>query len=163
MNEDAAIHLRPAIEQIKRRLHSGQVAAMVGAGFSLNATKKSEDVSRFPLWSDLTEQIFYQVYPDFPKNDDELTPDQIRDKAQKTSDFLKLAQDFEGNVRSKLDAFLEEVIPDKHYNPGELHEQLLSLPWTDVFATNQDTLLERTTDLWAWSKTSDTRRIQLRG
>ncbi len=145
VDETRIVNLKPAIDQIRQRLHSGQAAAMVGAGFSLNATKKSKDAPKFPLWSDLTDQIFHQVYPDFPKDNDHLSHEQIASKARKTSDFLRLAQDFENNDRSKLDAFLEKAIPDRDYNPGELHKQLLNLPWADIFTTNQDTLLERTT------------------
>ena len=37
-------------------------------------------------------------------------------------------------------------IPDKEYQPSLLHERLLQLPWTDVFTTNYDTLLERTAE-----------------
>src|SRR5699024_2043635 len=33
---------------------------------------------------------------------------------------------------------------DKNYNPGEVHKDLLRLPWADVYTTNYDTLLERT-------------------
>ncbi len=45
--------------------------------------------------------------------------------------------------RSALDDFLTEVIPDEHYEPGFVHETLMTLPWSDVFTTNYDTLLER--------------------
>ncbi|NQT92849.1 MAG: SIR2 family protein, partial [Lentisphaerae bacterium] len=34
-------------------------------------------------------------------------------------------------------------IRDEDYRPGPLHRILLSLPWSDVFTTNYDTLLER--------------------
>ena len=32
---------------------------------------------------------------------------------------------------------------DEAYQPGKVHDLLMSLPWTDVFTTNYDTLLER--------------------
>ena len=45
--------------------------------------------------------------------------------------------------RPALDQLLRNTIPDDHYEPSSLHVKLLELPWTDVFTTNYDTLLER--------------------
>jgi len=38
-------------------------------------------------------------------------------------------------------------IPDDDYKPSDLYKTLLNLPWSDVFTTNYDTLLERTNSL----------------
>ena len=38
---------------------------------------------------------------------------------------------------------LRDSIPDLQHEPSPLHEALLDLPWSDVFTTNYDTLLER--------------------
>ena len=46
--------------------------------------------------------------------------------------------------RPVLDRILCEAIPDLEHDPSPLHEKLLMLPWTDIFTTNYDTLLERT-------------------
>ena len=38
---------------------------------------------------------------------------------------------------------LRDAIPDLQHEPSPLHAALLDLPWSDVFTTNYDTLLER--------------------
>ena len=54
--------------------------------------------------------------------------------------------------RPALDNILQDCIPDLEYEPSELHKKLLNLPWTDVFTTNYDTLLERATNFQTSSK-----------
>jgi tetratricopeptide (TPR) repeat protein len=58
---------------------------------------------------------------------------------------LRAASDFEHTFgRPALDDFLLQNLPDAQFLPGDLHHSLMSLPWSDVFTTNYDTLLERT-------------------
>jgi SIR2-like protein len=65
-------------------------------------------------------------------------------RTQSTSGLLRLAEEFEAEFgRHDLDKLLLAAIPDDDYEPGPLHELLLSLPWADVFTTNYDTLLEK--------------------
>ena len=45
--------------------------------------------------------------------------------------------------RPALDRILSSAIPDQDHEPAALHIALLNLPWSDVFTTNYDTLLER--------------------
>ena len=45
--------------------------------------------------------------------------------------------------RPALNQLLKRTIPDDYYAPSTLHVRLLELPWSDVFTTNYDTLLER--------------------
>ena len=122
------------IEQIRQRLwcgrEFGQAAVMVGAGFSCNADKISPTSPDFPLWGKLTEKMKKDLPSDgIPKN----------------LDALMLASAYEQIFgRQKLEEFLIKSIPDKQHKPSRLHELLLSLPWSDVFTTNYDTLLERT-------------------
>ncbi|MEM9274937.1 MAG: SIR2 family protein [Cyanobacteria bacterium P01_F01_bin.143] len=103
---------------------------MVGSGFSCNADKISPTSPDFPLWGTLTEKMKKDLPSDgIPKN----------------LDALMLASAYEQIFgRQKLEEFLIKSIPDKQHKPGRLHELLLSLPWSDVFTTNYDTLLERT-------------------
>ena len=59
-------------------------------------------------------------------------------------DFLKLAQEYEAAFgRGDLHRFIQRLIRDDDFKPGDLHTRLLRLPWRDVFTTNWDTLLER--------------------
>ena len=45
--------------------------------------------------------------------------------------------------RPHLDQMLRDAVPDLQHEPSPLHVDLLDLPWSDVFTTNYDTLLER--------------------
>lgn len=45
-------------------------------------------------------------------------------------------------VDEAIRPYLNEIA-DEVSEPAQLHVQLLELPWTDVFTTNYDTLLER--------------------
>ena len=43
-----------------------------------------------------------------------------------------------------LDRLILRLVTDDRWTPGQLHKQLMELPWRDVLTTNWDTLLERT-------------------
>jgi hypothetical protein len=136
----------PYIEQISKRLWTGReigrAAVMVGSGFSLNAEAVLPNSPPFPLWGDLGRRMYQDLY----------SPGSIINQgADGTSsypsayDALKLATEYEVVFeRAALNDVIIKSIPDKEYNPGRLHRLLLSLPWSDVFTTNYDTLLERT-------------------
>jgi hypothetical protein len=129
-------------EQIRRRLWCnrdfGQAAVMVGAGFSRNAEKIGSGAPNMPTWTELAEQMYEELYPqDFLS----------KDKAKKVAiaNPLGLASEYEAIFgRLALNEFLTRRIPNDQYNPGKLHKLLMSLPWSDVFTTNYDSLLERT-------------------
>lgn len=125
-------------EQIRKRLWCyrdfGQAAVMVGSGFSRNAEKISLNTPDFPLWSGLASKIY-----------DELNPQDFSNKEQAITNPLSLASEYEIVFgRAALDDFLNRSIPDNQYKPERLHKLLMSLPWSDIFTTNYDTLLERT-------------------
>jgi len=127
---------RNHIEQICKALWSGQTSGrasvMIGSGFSRNADKLLPSFPNFPLWGDLAKQLQENLYPE--------------ETEKGSSDPLKLASEFEIVFgRTALNDFLVQAIPDQQHNPSELHEKLLRLPWSDVFTTNYDTLLERAT------------------
>jgi SIR2-like domain len=119
------------IDRIRERLWCGrdigQASVMIGAGFSRNAIKVVPNAPDFPLWSHLADKLKAQL--------------------KSTSfDPLRLASEYAAVfTRQSLDDLLISLIPDLQYQPGKLHKLLLSLPWSDVFTTNYDTLLERTT------------------
>lgn len=43
-----------------------------------------------------------------------------------------------------LQSFVESQLRDSDFGPSKLHDDLIALPWSDIFTTNFDTLLERT-------------------
>ena len=99
---------------------------MVGAGFSKNA------YSGFPDWNILGDIFYKKIYGQKP------------DDKSKYLNVLKLADEVKAAFgRPALNQVLRESIPDLEHEPSPLHAELLDLPWTDVFTTNYDTLLER--------------------
>lgn len=117
-------------------------SVMVGSGFSRNATKVRPDADEIPLWSDITQEVFKELYPD------KVTVDQdgTRVVGIGTEGALSLAQEYDtGFGRSELYRLLEGLVRDSDFIPGDLHSRLLKLPWRDVFTTNWDTLLEQAT------------------
>jgi NAD-dependent SIR2 family protein deacetylase len=120
------------LQLIRDKIWKNQASIMVGAGFSRNADKIRPDVENFPLFNDLAQKMYKQIYPNENlKNNIKLDP-------------LKVATQFEvAFSKVALFEFLEKSIPDMDYKPNEIYELLLSLPWNDIFTTNYDTLLER--------------------
>jgi hypothetical protein len=128
--------IRPYLDEIAQCLWSKNASIMIGAGFSMNAKAMFENAQRFPSWQDLGN-VFYK----------KVRGEEIQKAKYNFFDPLKLAYEVESNFgRSVLDSILRTNIPDNDYKPSELHHSLLSLPWTDVFTTNYDTLLERTAE-----------------
>lgn len=112
----------------------GGASVMIGSGFSRNALKARPDANDPPTWREVTKAIYDKLYPQGENND----------LGTATSDFLRLAQEYEAEFgRGDLHRFLIELIRDDDFLPGDFHIRLLSLPWHDVFTTNWDTLLER--------------------
>ena len=110
----------------------GGASVMIGSGFSRNALPDADDP---PTWREVARAVYDKLYPQ--GGDDDL--------GTATSDFLRLAQEYEAAFgRSDLHRFLRELIRGDDFSPGKIHTRLLSLPWRDVFTTNWDTLLERT-------------------
>jgi SIR2-like domain len=123
------------INEICRRLwcdrEFGRAAIMVGAGFSRNAEKISPSSPDFPLWFDLQKTLKERLYP--------------KPAQESGADALRLASEYEVTFgRQALDDLLLGAVPDTDHIPGKLHKLLMHLPWSDVFTTNYDTLLERT-------------------
>ena len=135
------------IEQLREHLwcdrEFGKAAVMVGTGFSRNANRILPGTKPVPLWSELAKRMYDLLYP--PESPPEEDRKEKMLKATSGVGALKLASEYEAYFgRQALDKLIEEAIPDNSYSPGELHELLLNLPWSDVFTTNYDTLLERT-------------------
>lgn len=138
-------------EQIRQRLwcgrEFGQAAVMVGAGFSRNAEKIAPSTPDFPLWFDLASSIYDELYPktQWQNLSDEQRKANDKAKERALANPLALASEYEVTFGSPaLQDLLIRSIPDHQYNSGRLHKLMMSLPWSDVFTTNYDTLLERT-------------------
>ena len=119
---------------------------MIGAGFSKCASKSRPGASDPPLWRDLEGEFKKSLYPQHNASD-------FHARTSPAGDFLKLAQEFEAAFgRVEMNRLLQDLIRDVDLNPGDMHQRLLRLPWRDVFTTNWDTLLERSSVLVAERK-----------
>ncbi|EAQ81103.1 hypothetical protein DSM3645_21067 [Blastopirellula marina DSM 3645] len=78
-------------------------------------------------------------------------------RAESTSSALRYAQEYEAAFgRPALTDLIREETRDDEFEPGEILESLVDLPWADVFTTNYDRMLE-----WATrSRSSKTLRKQ---
>ncbi|HPO15726.1 MAG TPA: SIR2 family protein [Candidatus Hydrogenedentes bacterium] len=132
-----------ALEHIRKRLWQGheygQASVMIGAGFSRLAVPVRTGIARMPLWSDLAERIWTELNPGSQLCEEK--------KGMIQSQALRLASQYEAlHGRSSLDTLLIKLIPDNDFRPSARHTNLLRLPWSDLFTTNYDTLLERARD-----------------
>ena len=121
------------LEEIADRLFTNHAAIMIGAGFSKNAVSSGQQNKTFPDWNELGDAFYGKLY-----GTDSVAPE------KKYLNVLKLAEEVDAFYgRSALDNLIRNNIPDTEYEPSSIHQNLLELPWTDVFTTNYDSLLER--------------------
>lgn len=118
------------VKQIKDSLAKGNATVLVGAGFSKNAERIDRSNTKMPDWFSLADTFCKTLGLD--------------EKDKQYADPLTLAQKIEDVYgRPFLDDMLKTLMADEQYLPSDLHKNLLRLPWTDIFTTNYDTLLER--------------------
>ncbi|CAI2103897.1 Uncharacterised protein [Serratia fonticola] len=123
-------HVEPFLADISDKLWSNHATVLVGAGFSKNAKPTNPTCIDFPSWEQLGDIFYKKIHCNSVEG--------------KFLNVLKLADEVEAAFgRSNLEQILINNIPDKDYEPSDLHVKLLDLPWGDVFTTNYDTLLER--------------------
>lgn len=114
---------------IRKALANGNAAVMVGAGFSRNA----ENGDSLALWSDVAKELWRELNP---------SASELKDYSVST--VTQLGEQYSRVFsRPALEEVLKRLIPDERIRPGVLHDQLLQLPWSEIFTTNYDTLLER--------------------
>lgn len=100
-------------------------AIMVGAGFSRSAASTGDASKKLPLWNHFSKKLA-----------DELSSG--------SADPLRLAEEYCAYFgKQALHDLIKQEINDAAWAPGELHQSLLELPWSEILTTNWDTLLER--------------------
>lgn len=114
---------------VRRALENGNAAVMVGAGFSRNA----ENGNELATWPEVAKELWRELNP----NAGELTDFSASTVTQLGEQYSRVFS------RPSLEELLKRLIPDERVAPGLLHRNLLSLPWSEIFTTNYDTLLER--------------------
>lgn len=140
------VHVERIADALWRKSPLGTAALMVGAGLSCNARNIAAPGRSMPTWDELGKRLCDSLYPLSDKSCSRQREHALK-KAAATSGALRLAQEFEASFgRTELNRLLKNYVPDEEFAPSPLHEDLLKLPWADVFTTNWDTLLERATD-----------------
>lgn len=120
------------LEHIRRYLNLGKASIMVGAGFSKNA-KKAPSVT-VKDWNALTNDFIDRLY----------TKEELSHLNLKFVSPLRIASQIEATYgRHELEDIIKSAVPDESLTPGLLHENLVRLPWKDIFTMNYDTLIER--------------------
>ena len=86
------------------------------------------------MLDDIAGELFDLLYPDIETGE--------RPPSERVP---RLAQEYQDTFGPPaLHDTLRRLVPDDYYVPADPHRRLLQLPWSDVFTTNWDTLLERT-------------------
>jgi hypothetical protein len=118
------------LDWLARRLFKERRAAvMVGAGFSRNAVLHRSDQRLAPTWWEITKFLGERL--------------NLSDKTINTRDGKDIAGQFEITFGADaLATAILEVVDNDSYSPSSLHTDLMRLPWSDIFTTNYDTLLE---------------------
>lgn len=121
------------LRALRERLWERRAAVFVGAGFSRSAKATVPSASKPPLWPELESALRERLYPRNPEN--------------APQDVLRLAQEFkQTHSRDELHELIADLVADDKLSPSANHIGLLRLPWSDVFTTNYDTLLEEAAD-----------------
>ena len=112
-------------------------SVMVGSGFSKNAQARLRSAFQMPNWMELAAEMRLELHT--------TQAEEGESGSHRAIDPLKIAQDYCNEFgRAELHRFLRQRIRDEEVEPSRFHVRLLELPWSDVFTTNWDTLLERT-------------------
>lgn len=131
LSEDLLPSLKMKLEAIRKYLHENKASLMVGAGFSKNADM--DESTTMKDWFGLADDFYETLYGNRPN-----------DKDVKYKSVLRLASQVESSKgRCVLESLIQNSLPDHRVYPGRLHVKLMGMPWTDVFTTNYDTLLEK--------------------
>ena len=129
--EDINPSLKMKLNTIRMNLHEGKASCLVGAGFSKNA--EMDDATHMKDWFELADDFYETLYGEKPE-----------DKNVRYRSVLRLASQVEASKgRGELESLIQNTLPDERVYPGRLHIELMKLPWSDVFTTNYDTLLEK--------------------
>lgn len=136
------------LDIIAEHLSQHHAAVLVGAGFSKNAISINDDITSSPSWNELKEVFINKLCSDKKRESEskiyrDLSPTLL-------AEYIEVLYG-----RPVLDQLLQDSIRDLDYLPSSLHKTLLQLPWTDIFTTNYDTLLERAAE----QVTNEKRRI----
>lgn len=132
------------IDQVRDALWARQgtgASVMVGSGFSKNSLNVRPDADGPPLLHVVAEAMHKRLYPRINAKGAQANGAE----SVAAERIPSLAQEYKTAFgRGNLHQLLQQLIRDDDLKSGEAHIRLLQLPWSDVFTTNWDTLLEKT-------------------
>jgi hypothetical protein len=158
------------LEELREAYENEQVSALVGSGFSKNASKV------FPLWSDLLADIIAELYNDdleclinkyvaIGVSDCEAKEKAIRAVIDRVGS-LEIVSEYirrKGFGHESIDCYIESHVPSIYDKDGHLyiedycltdddliaHKLFLECKkWNNIYTTNYDQLLEKTRDYY---------------
>lgn len=119
----------PILGILLEKLNEGNASILVGAGFSKNARSSDPNITSLPDWAELSSLMVQRYFPS-------------SDYSNKT--VLEVASEIEEETgRPELIDIIRDLIPDQSFDPTDVYDGLLKLPWRTIYTTNFDTLLER--------------------
>ena len=126
-------HINKVRDALYRRSGNG-ASVMIGSGFSRNSVPLHPGSTPLPTWLELASHLNSELYP--------------HQEAPRTPESApRIAQEYEAAFgRGALHDRLHSLVRDRNYGPGPAHARLLKLPWSDIYTTNWDTLLERASE-----------------
>ncbi|OPG16092.1 SIR2 family protein [Ferroacidibacillus organovorans] len=125
------------LDLLRSHLNDRKAVLFVGAGLSLNATPKYAGTkANFKSWTSFILQLANRLWAGQSEKE-------IMNKI--SGNHLMIAQLYQEEYGSE--SFYNELlqaVPYRHYEPSQIHKDLLTLTWRDFVTTNQDLLLEDT-------------------
>jgi HEAT repeat protein/predicted XRE-type DNA-binding protein len=113
-----------------RKLRDKQLILFVGAGLSHLAPFNAPRTAPLPLWQGLAQEIGELFVEDGLNVQDYTNVTNFFDAASATDP-------------AKLEIGLRDVLNESYVTPSRNHELIAKLPWSQVWTTNYDKLLER--------------------
>ncbi|MCX6579672.1 MAG: SIR2 family protein [Candidatus Aminicenantes bacterium] len=116
-----------------KKIRDKRVVLFAGAGLSLNAVNKVGILDKkIPLWRDLTREMLVKIYG---QNYEKIEIDKYK--------YEYVADKFESQFgRNEIYNFLELMLEDSQYLPGDIHRLICQFDW-EIVTTNFDTIIER--------------------
>lgn len=147
-------------DDMVRCMSLGKASVLVGSGFSKNATPNDER-GPMPGWKDLVVELEKKLGRLSSSSGSGSEAAESRKTPIEVISAIEKEKDREWLCREVAD-----ILSDGSYVPGKAHELLVKLPWSDIFTTNYDTLLERACEEFSyngWEVVHTDRELLLKG
>lgn len=135
------------LTRIVKELHKGNIALILGAGFSMLAEHEAGSSKRLPTWLGLAKKISEKFNLEFDEN------------SSNPLFLFNYIEDVFG--RADLEESVREELDTAQYNLSAAHNTLSTLPWSSILTTNYDDLIKKATNLTPIITANDYDRIRV--